>query len=114
VLTSTNEGSPVSLIEAMAAARPVVATAVGGVPDLVRDGEQGLLVPPGDPSATAEAIVGLLRDGARRRAMGAAGRRRVREAYTVERLVSDIGDLYTDLVATSSRPVPGRASGFRV
>jgi glycosyltransferase involved in cell wall biosynthesis len=103
VLTSANEGSPVSLIEAMAAARPVVATAVGGVPDLVLDGEHGLLVPPGDSSATAEAIVSLLRDGGRRRAMGAAGRRRVQDVYAVDRLVSDIARLYTDLVGAALR-----------
>ena len=61
-LTSRNEGSPVSLIEAMAAERPVVATRVGGVPDLVEDGVTGCLVAPGDPEALAEALVALLQD----------------------------------------------------
>jgi glycosyltransferase involved in cell wall biosynthesis len=97
-LTSANEGSPVSLIEAMAASRPVVATAVGGVPDLVTHGENGLLVEPGNPSATADALVTLLGDDQRRRAMGEAGRRRVRHAYGVDRLVSDIDRLYTHLL----------------
>lgn len=98
VLTSANEGSPVSLIEAMAAARPVVATGVGGVPDLVEHGVNGLLVPPGDPSATAEAIAALLADGERRRAMGEAGRKRVRDAYGIGRLVADVDRLYSELL----------------
>ena len=99
VLTSANEGSPVSLIEAMAAARPVVATGVGGVPDLVEHGVNGLLGRAGDPSATAEAIVGLLADPERRRAIGEAGRKRVRDAYGVDRLVSDMERLYSDLMS---------------
>jgi glycosyltransferase involved in cell wall biosynthesis len=98
VLTSANEGSPVSLIEAMAAARPVVATRVGGVPDLVEAGVHGLLVRPGDPAATADAIVALVADPARRRAMGEAGRRRVRDVYSVDRLVSDVARLYAELL----------------
>ncbi len=98
VLTSANEGSPVSLIEAMAAARPVVATSVGGVPDLVEHGVSGLLARAGDPSATAEAIATLLADPERRRAMGEAGRKRVRDAYGVDRLVADVDRLYSDLM----------------
>ena len=62
-LTSLNEGSPVALIEALASARPVVSTAVGGVPEVVVDGETGLTVPVSDVSgAVAEAILTLLRD----------------------------------------------------
>jgi glycosyltransferase involved in cell wall biosynthesis len=98
VLTSANEGSPVSLIEAMAAARPVVATRVGGVPDLVEHGVNGLLVPPGDPPAVADAITTLLADADRRRAMGNAGRKRVRDAHGVDRLVADVDRLYSELV----------------
>jgi glycosyltransferase involved in cell wall biosynthesis len=98
VLTSANEGSPVSLIEAMAAACPVVATRVGGVPDLVEHGVSGLLGRAGDPAATAEAIATLLADPERRRALGQAGRKRVRDAYGIDRLVSDMDRLYSDLV----------------
>ena len=98
VLTSANEGSPVSLIEAMVAARPVIATSVGGVPDLVEHNVNGVLGRAGDPSATAEAIATLLADPERRRAMGEAGRKRVRDAYGVDRLVSDMDRLYTDLM----------------
>ena len=67
-LCSNNEGSPVALIEALAAARPVVATRVGGVPNVVQDGESGLLVPPRDPAALAEGVLTLLRDPGPRRA----------------------------------------------
>ena len=82
----------------MAAARPVVATSVGGVPDLVEHGVNGLLTGAGDPAATAEAIVTLLADPERRRAMGETGRKRVRDGYGVDRLVSDMDRLYSDLM----------------
>jgi glycosyltransferase involved in cell wall biosynthesis len=97
-LTSANEGSPVSLIEAMAAGRPVVSTRVGGVPDLVENGVAGLLVPPGDPAALAEAMTTLLADPQRRRLMGQAGRERVYPALSAQRLVRDIDQLYTNLL----------------
>lgn len=97
-LTSRNEGSPVSLIEAMAAGRPVVATRVGGVPDLVEDGVTGCLVPPGDADALAEAMVGLLTDPDRRHAMGQAGRKRVVPAFSARRLLDDMDRLYTELL----------------
>jgi glycosyltransferase involved in cell wall biosynthesis len=102
-LTSRNEGSPVSLIEAMAAARPVVATRVGGVPDLVEDGVSGRLVPAGDASALAGALKALLADPERRRTMGEAGRRRVYPALSAWRLVADIDRLYTRLLAEKGR-----------
>ncbi|MBI3825272.1 MAG: glycosyltransferase [Candidatus Rokubacteria bacterium] len=101
-LMSANEGSPVSLIEAMAAARAVVATRVGGVPDLVEDGMTGLLVPPANPVIAADAIVALLAEPERRAAMGAAGRKRASPAFSVERLVSDVDRLYTELVAAAA------------
>jgi glycosyltransferase involved in cell wall biosynthesis len=102
VLTSRNEGSPVSLIEAMAAARPVVATRVGGVPDLVEDGVTGCLAVPGDASALARDMEALLVDPTRRRAMGLAGRRRVAAAFGAERLVADMDRLYTTLLREKS------------
>jgi len=99
VLCSRNEGAPVSLIEAMAAGCPVVATRVGGVPDLVEDGVVGRLVPPDDPGALADAVVSVLcAPPARRRAMGAAGRSRAVPAFAAERLVADIDGLYTELL----------------
>lgn len=97
-LTSRNEGSPVSLIEAMAAGCAVVATRVGGVPDLIEDGVTGRLVPPDEPAALAEAVVGLLRDADRRRALGGAARRRVVPAFAAERLVAGVDRLYGELL----------------
>jgi glycosyltransferase involved in cell wall biosynthesis len=98
-LTSRNEGSPVSLIEAMAAARPVVATRVGGVPGLVEDGVSGCLVEPGDVEGVAAAIRDLLGDPERRRTLGMAGRKRVVPSLAATRLIADVERLYTDLVA---------------
>jgi glycosyltransferase involved in cell wall biosynthesis len=96
-LCSANEGSPVSLIEAMAARRAVVATAVGGVPDLIEHGVNGLLTPARDPAALADAIVTLLEDPQRRRELGEAGCKRVYPAFSASRLVRDIEALYREL-----------------
>lgn len=82
-LPSRNEGWGLSLMEAMACERPVVATRVGGIPELVRDGEDGILVEPGDLRGLGDAIIGLLDDPDLRRRMGSSGRKRV-EGYTWE------------------------------
>jgi glycosyltransferase involved in cell wall biosynthesis len=103
VLTSRNEGSPVSLIEAMAAGRPVVATRVGGVPDLVEDGVNGCLVDPDRPAAVAEAVLALLDDPDRRHALGQAGRKRVHPAFSAERLLRDVDALYAALLELKRR-----------
>jgi len=97
-LTSHNEGSPVSIIEAMAAGRPIVATAVGGVPDVVRNGVDGLLVPPGDGDALAAAINSLVADPLRRDRLAAAARTSVHPRFDGSRLVADITRLYESLV----------------
>jgi glycosyltransferase involved in cell wall biosynthesis len=99
-LSSLNEGSPVSLIEAMAAGRPVVATAVGGVPDVVRDGESGLLVPSQDADALANAITDLLRDEQQRERLGRAGRSAAYPRYDVQRLLEDVAAMYQSLAKT--------------
>lgn len=98
VLSSRNEGSPVALIEAHASGLAAVATDVGGVRSVVRDGVSGRLVPSQDPAALAEAIGDLLSDDGRRRAMGEAGRTYVSERFSKERLISDIRALYTELL----------------
>jgi len=98
VLPSANEGTPVSAIEALAAGRPVVATRVGGVPDVVRDGIDGFLVDPGDVEALAERLARLAADPALARQMGEAGRARVLERYSVERLIDDVDRLYRKLL----------------
>lgn len=96
-LTSRNEGTPVALIEAGAAGRPVVATRVGGVAQVVEDGVTGLLAAPDRPDEVASLLSRLLLDGAARGRMGAAGRQRVRSRFGHERLVADVRDLYLDL-----------------
>ncbi len=103
VNSSRNEGTPVALIEALAAARPVVATRVGGTPDLLGDGARGLLVPAGDPEALAAAILETLRspDAARERAR--AGRAHVLAQHSASRLIADIDALYRELLATKRK-----------
>ncbi|MBC7781103.1 MAG: glycosyltransferase [Proteobacteria bacterium] len=83
VSTSHTEALPLAVMEAMATGLPVVATAVGGVPELVVQGVTGILVPPGNADATAQAIVDLLENATRRIAMGAAGRARVLANFTL-------------------------------
>ena len=98
ILPSANEGTPVSAIEALAGGRPVVATRVGGVPDVVRDGVDGFLVEPGDVDAMADRLAELAGDSELRARMGAAGRERVLERYSVERLLDDTDRLYRELL----------------
>jgi glycosyltransferase involved in cell wall biosynthesis len=98
VLTSVNEGTPVSLIEAAAAGVPVVATDVGGVRDVVRDGESGLLTGTRDPREIAARIGELIDDPARARSMGEAGRRHVGVRFAKGRLLDDIARLYAELM----------------
>ncbi len=99
VLCSTAEGSPNSILEAMAAGRPVVATRVGGIPDAVDEGRTGLLVNPGDHDALALALEALLTDEGRRLALGAAGRERAREMYGERSVLRTLEDTYEGLVA---------------
>ncbi len=101
VLPSINEGTPVSVIEALAAERPAVATRVGGIPDVIRDGVDGFLVDAGDVDDLAKKLALLAREPARRAAMGAEGRARVLERYAVERLVDDIDLLYRSLLRSN-------------
>jgi glycosyltransferase involved in cell wall biosynthesis len=105
-LTSRNEGSPVALIEALAAARPVVSTAVGGVPEVVVNGETGLTVLPSQPAAFAEAVVTLLRNRDAAAKLGAAGRGHVYPRYASVRLVEDRRRLYLQELAARGRPLP--------
>ena len=98
LLPSVNEGTPVSVIEALAAERPAVATRVGGTPDVIRDGVDGFLVDSADPGELAERLAELARDPGRRAEMGAAGRSRVLERYAVDRLVDDVDALYRELL----------------
>lgn len=107
VLTSDNEGMPVSLMEAGACGLPVAATAVGGVPELVQDGVTGLLVPPGAPEELAGALERLLLDEPLRIRLGDAARRRVVETFSVVHQVDELLGLWSEILA-----VPGGARIF--
>ncbi len=98
ILPSSNEGTPVSAIEALAAGRPVVATRVGGVPDVIRDGVDGFLVEPGAVDELAERLALLAADPELSRRMGVEGRARVVPRYAVARLVDDVDRLYRALL----------------
>ena len=100
VLTSASEGMPVSLMEAAACAVPAVATAVGGVPELVEDGVTGFLASPGDADAVAQRLRSVLRDREFARRMGAAARRRVRERFSLRRQADGLLSLWTEVLAT--------------
>jgi glycosyltransferase involved in cell wall biosynthesis len=103
-LCSSAEGLSNALMEAMAARLPVVATSVGGNPELVRTGENGVLVLPGDPDALAAALWQILRDGSRAREMGARGRSRVEAELTLEKMAEGHGALYRRALADAPHP----------
>jgi glycosyltransferase involved in cell wall biosynthesis len=103
VLPTLSDNTPVTLMEAMASGLPVVATAVGGIPELVEPGVSGRLVPPGDVAALAAAMEGLLADRAALRRMGSAGRKLAESRFAVQRMVSELEEIYG--------AVPGRTQG---
>ncbi|HWL33698.1 MAG TPA: glycosyltransferase family 4 protein [Gaiellaceae bacterium] len=105
-LSSTSEGLPLSILEAMAAALPVVASSVGGVPEAVEDGETGLLVPPRDPVRLAAALERLLVEPALRRRLGANGRERVREHFGLEAFRQAHVDVYRRELVRRGRAAP--------
>jgi glycosyltransferase involved in cell wall biosynthesis len=94
VMSSLTEGLGTSLLDAMAAGKPIVATRAGGIPEVVGDEETGVLVPPRDHDAMAEAIVRLLKDDTLRRKMGDAGRARARSLFSAERMVQNTLNVY--------------------
>ena len=93
-MSSVTEGLGTSLLDAMACGKPVVATTAGGIPEVVVDGETGLLVAPRDHSAMADAIVRLLKDDGLRARMGAAGLNRARKKFSAERMVQETVRVY--------------------
>jgi len=102
VLPSLNEGMGRVLVEAMAAGLPIVASRVGGIPDLVKDGHNGLLVPPADAIALEKAISSLIEDKEKRKKMGQVGTKMCRE-YSSEAMVEQVDDLYRELLEKFSQ-----------
>ena len=100
-LTSLNEGMGRVLLEAQAMGKPVIGTWVGGIPDVIREGESGLLVPPRDAEALSTALISLLKDPERCQKMGIVARGWVNATFGVEEMVSKISRLYEELLQTS-------------
>ncbi len=109
VLPSLHEALPIAVLEAMAVGLPVVTTRVGGVPEVVQDGRNGLLVPPGDSAALAAALLRLVSDPGYAATLGAAGQARVRAEFTLEAMVAQVDQLYRRLTARKQRGGDRRA-----
>jgi glycosyltransferase involved in cell wall biosynthesis len=101
VMPSVTEGLGTSLLDAMACARPIVASRVGGIPEVVRHGETGLLVPPKDSRDLAASIIRLLLDPALASRFAEAGLSRVRQKFSLERMVSGTLEVYARLAGSS-------------
>jgi glycosyltransferase involved in cell wall biosynthesis len=110
VLCSHSEGSPLALLEYMAAGAPIVASAVGGIPELIDDGVHGLLVEPGNPGALAAAITRVIEDPELGARLGAAARERQRNEFDIDVIVRQLEQLYVELYDRSRR---GRRTGRR-
>lgn len=103
VLTSQSEGCSNAILEYMNASLPVVATSVGGNPELVADGETGYLAALNDPQAVADKLLDLLNDSDKARRMGESGRKRVEQLFSLERMISQHQEYYQRLLADHSR-----------
>ncbi|MEG6513896.1 glycosyltransferase family 4 protein [Desulforamulus ruminis] len=106
VLPSVTEGLPLTILEAMAAGKPVVATRVGGIPEAIVEGKTGLVVPPRDPEALAIALAGLLGERERMLRMGNCGRKHVTEKFTVQAMVNKTMELYQQLMGEKKLGIP--------
>ena len=112
VAPSLYESFGLVFLEAMRWGTPVIGTTAGGIPEIVEDGESGVLVPPSQPCQLARAIVGLLRNEDRRRRLGDAGRRRVETIFTVDRMAQRAAELYARTVEKSSGAYHRTSSTF--
>jgi len=104
ILSSIQEGIPLGLLEAMAAGKPVIATKVGGIPEVVDDGSDGILVPAANISELNDAILSLIQDERKRREMGRNARRKVIDAFNLDTAVKQLEDLYENLLQSQSIP----------
>ena len=104
VLPSLFEGLPLSILEAMAANKPVVASAIGGNDEVIVHGETGLLVPPADPTALAAAIQTVLSNSNLAQRMAAAGKARVHEQFSAEAMIRRVTDIYEEILSTHKVP----------
>ena len=92
------EGFGIAVVEAMAMGKAVVATTTGGLPEVVAQGETGLLVPPGDAESLAEAVISLLENKSKREQMGVCGRMRAQERFSLDASVAHMEQLYGDVL----------------
>jgi glycosyltransferase involved in cell wall biosynthesis len=111
VITSVIEGMPNVVLEALAVERPVVATAVGGIPEIIADGQSGLLVPPSDPAALTAACLRLLEDPSGAAALGAEGRRTVLSRFSVGAMTARYSALYDALATAAGLAGAGATNG---
>jgi len=106
ILASVVEGFPNVLLEALAMAKPVVATRVGGVPELIESGQNGILIPPQNGNALSEAVLSLLKAPERAKAMGQRGEEKIRKNFTLERMLDQYEALYLSLLRSKGKGVP--------
>ena len=106
VLASLFEGLPNVLLEAMSLAKPVVATEVGGIPELVDSAVDGVLVPPKESYALAEAVLSLLKNPAKAQALGERGREKIRKDFVLERMIDQYEELYLSLAESKGLRTP--------
>jgi L-malate glycosyltransferase len=111
VLPSLREAQGISILEAMARRRPVVASAVGGIPEVITSGVDGVLVPPEDPVALSEAIIALIRDAGLRDRIGQAGYETVVERFSIDAQVRRLESVYDEELARAGVPLVGASNG---
>ncbi len=102
-MTSIREASPNVILEAMSTELPVVGTQVGGIPELIQDGDTGIVVEPSNPVAFAEAMTNILCDEHLRRSMGRKGRERVLAFHTMERMVNETQQVFIEAVSEAAQ-----------
>jgi glycosyltransferase involved in cell wall biosynthesis len=111
VMASTHEGFPLAPAEAMALERPVVATSVGGLPELIEEGVSGVLVPPADPLRLADALQRVLTDASLRRELGVNGRKRVMDRFSSQAIAAELLDRYDRALELHARHAQSAADG---